>query len=56
MSAVPTFDPNDFSREKDYSVFLNPMIEATYELGSVLKPITMAAALEEDLVTPRSTY
>lgn len=52
----PAFDPNAFSGEKDFSIFLNPAVEASYELGSVMKPITMAAALEEKKVTPDSTY
>ncbi|MBI3631127.1 MAG: penicillin-binding protein 2 [Candidatus Sungbacteria bacterium] len=52
----PAFDPNAFSREKDFGVFLNPTVEATYEFGSVIKPITMAAGIEEGLVTPDATY
>ncbi len=56
LAAVPTFDPNAFSKEKDFSVFLNPLVESRYELGSVIKPITMAAGIEEKVVTPESTY
>ena len=52
----PVFDPNAFAKEKDFSVFLNPLVESTYELGSVLKPITMAGGLEERLITPDTTY
>ncbi|MFY9462956.1 MAG: penicillin-binding protein 2 [Candidatus Sungiibacteriota bacterium] len=52
----PTFDPNEFFKEKDFGIFLNPMGEASYEFGSVMKPITMAGALEEKLVTPATTY
>lgn len=55
-AAYPSFDPNEFSRVKDYSIFLNPAVESMYELGSVLKPITMAGALSEGVVTPSSTY
>lgn len=52
----PAFDPNDFSSQKDYSVFLNPLVQATYEAGSVMKPITMAGGLEEKLVASDSVY
>lgn len=52
----PAFDPNEFSKEKKYSVFLNPTVEGIYELGSVMKPIVMAGGLEEKLITPQSTY
>ncbi len=55
-AAFPVFDPNAFSQEKDFSVFLNPLVEASYELGSVMKPITMAAGIEEKKVTPGSLY
>ena len=52
----PAFDPNEFSKEKDFGIFLNPTNESSYELGSVMKPITMAGGLEEKLVTPETTY
>ena len=55
-AVAPGFDPNAYSKEKDYTVFLNPAVESSYELGSVLKPVTMASAIEEELVTPASTY
>ncbi len=56
QAAQPTFNPNEFSKEKNYSVFLNPAVESVYELGSVVKPITMAAAIEEKAVKPETTY
>lgn len=56
MSAVPTFNPNEFTKEKNYSVFINPAVESMYELGSVMKPITMAGGLQEKIVTPDTTY
>lgn len=56
MAASPTFDPNEFSKEKNFSVFLNPLVESNFELGSVLKPITMAGSLQEKLIEPDTTY
>ena len=56
LAARPVFDPNEFSKEKDFSVFLNPAVESMYELGSVVKPLTIAAAMEEKKVTPDTTY
>lgn len=55
-AAYPVFDPNNYAKEKDFSVFLNPLVEASYEFGSVVKPITMAAGLEERVVEPSTTY
>lgn len=56
LAARPVFNPNEFFTEEDFSVFLNPLVEARYELGSVMKPLTMAAALEEGVVKPETTY
>lgn len=56
MAGDPSFDPNEFGKEEDLSIFLNPLTESVYELGSVLKPLTMAGALDANIVTPASTY
>lgn len=56
LASRPTFDPNAYSREKDFSVFRNPIIDSQFELGSVFKPITMAGGIEERVVTATSTY
>ena len=56
MAADPAHDPNLFSKEKSFSVFLNPLMEAIFELGSVLKPITMAGGLQENLIEPHTIY
>ena len=52
----PTFDPNLFSQQEDLSIFLNPAVESRYELGSVVKPLTMAAGIAERKVQPDSRY
>ena len=56
LANIPTFDPNNYSKEKDFSVFLDSAVQASYELGSVMKPITMSAALEERVVKPETNY
>lgn len=56
MSSVPTFNPNNFSEEKDVSVFSNPIVERVYEMGSVIKPLVMASALDAGVVDKNTTY
>jgi cell division protein FtsI (penicillin-binding protein 3)/stage V sporulation protein D (sporulation-specific penicillin-binding protein) len=55
MNAVPTFDLN--ARE-DTSIdqFRNPLVEDVYEMGSIIKPLTMAAGLDSGAVTRGTTY
>ncbi len=56
MAAYPTFNPNEYSKVEDISVFRNPLISDEYECGSVFKPVTMSIGLDMDKVTPDSTY
>ncbi len=56
MCSLPDFNPNDLSGVKNVGVFNNTSIFTAYEPGSVFKPITMAAGLDLDLVSPFTTY
>lgn len=56
LCSVPDFDPNNYGEVKSASVYNNTAIFTPYEPGSVFKPITMAAALNENLVTPETTF
>lgn len=56
MCSVPDFDPNDFSKVEDISVFNNPALFEPYEPGSIFKPVTMAAAIDAGRVAPTTTY
>ncbi len=56
MAARPAFDPNFYNEVNSLKVFVNPVIEHIYELGSVFKPLTMAAAIDLGKISPETTY
>lgn len=56
MTVSPTFNLNNFKDEKDVSIFSNPLISDAYEMGSIIKPLTMAAGLDTGDVTAKTTY
>lgn len=64
--SLPTYDNNLFSRNisvKDYEKLrddpaqplFNKVISGAYPSGSIIKPMTASAALEEKVVTPQTT-
>lgn len=55
LNIVPSFDLNDRSG-LDIETFQNPLVENVYELGSIIKPLTVAAGLDSRVITPHSTY
>jgi cell division protein FtsI/penicillin-binding protein 2 len=56
LANFPPFDPNQYSKEKDLGVFQNGAVQKLFEPGSIMKPFTMAAALNEGKITPDTTY
>lgn len=56
MANYPSYSPAKFSEAKDNSVFVNGVISVPYEIGSVAKPFTMSAGLNEGKVKPNDTY
>ncbi len=56
MAARPAFDPNTYNTVENPHVFIDPLVEGRYELGSIMKPLTMAAAIDAGAVTTATTY
>lgn len=56
MAQLPTFNPNDLSNIKDVGIFSNSLVEDVYEMGSIIKPLTMAAGIDSGVITAQSTY
>lgn len=55
MAVHPSFDLNAFGQAEP-AWYGNPMIENVYEMGSIIKPLTMAAGLDSGAVTAATTY
>jgi cell division protein FtsI (penicillin-binding protein 3)/stage V sporulation protein D (sporulation-specific penicillin-binding protein) len=56
MGAYPTFDLNNFGDVTDPGLFANPIVESRYEMGSIIKPLTMAAGIDSGAVEEDTTY
>lgn len=56
MTVNPSFDLNKFQEEKNSGIYNNPLVDSSYEMGSIIKPLTMASGLDAKVVTPETTY
>jgi cell division protein FtsI/penicillin-binding protein 2 len=56
MALSPTFDLNAFNKETDATIYANPMAQNVYEMGSIMKPLTMAAGIDSGSIKETDTY
>ena len=56
MCSSPDFDPSEYGKVSDLSILNNPATFEAYEPGSIFKAFTMAAGLDAQKVTPKTTY
>lgn len=56
MCSMPDFNPNKYNEVSSIDVFNNSTIFTAYEPGSIFKPLTMVAALNEELVHPNTYF
>lgn len=52
----PAYDPNTYNTVDNPSVFSNQLVEGRYELGSIMKPLTMAIGIDTGAVTPKTKF
>lgn len=56
MEELPSFDLNNFNKVDDIKVYKNDLVGGVYEMGSIIKPLTVAAALDAGKINLNSTY
>lgn len=56
LALTPSFDPNAPQNESDAAIFRNKLIEDRYEMGSIIKALTIGIGLDSGAITARTTY
>ncbi|MEK7532750.1 MAG: penicillin-binding protein 2, partial [Patescibacteria group bacterium] len=56
LCSYPVFDPNEYQKIETIQQFNNNAIFHAYEPGSIMKPLIMAAALDQEVVTPDTEF
>lgn len=56
MANYPTYEPAQYNKVEDYSVFLNSIVSVPYENGSVIKALTVGAGLDSGAITANTTF
>lgn len=56
MANWPTYDPANYGNVENGNLFTNAAVADPLEIGSVMKPLTAAAALDKGVVQPNSSY
>jgi cell division protein FtsI/penicillin-binding protein 2 len=56
MANVPTYDPSKYYEVNDASVFQNNAVSHPIEVGSTMKTLTTAAALDQRVINLNTTY
>ncbi|MFN3188722.1 MAG: peptidoglycan D,D-transpeptidase FtsI family protein [Candidatus Paceibacteria bacterium] len=55
LNSMPSYNLND-RRGATIEQFRNPLVENVYEMGSIVKALTLAAGLDSGVILPTSTY
>ena len=56
MAELPNFNPADLSNVSDPKIFSNSLVESVYEMGSIIKPLTVASGIDSGAITAKSSY
>lgn len=56
MANWPSYDPSQYYNVDNPSVFTNAAVSSPLEVGSIMKTLTAAAALDQGVIKPDTTY
>jgi cell division protein FtsI/penicillin-binding protein 2 len=56
MANYPSYDPGQYYNVSDAALFNNAAVSEPFEVGSVMKTLTAAAALDQGVVTTATSY
>lgn len=56
MSQTPSFNPEQTKNVKDISIYNNDIVDSAHEMGSIIKPLTMAVGVDTGKVHADSIY
>ncbi|MEX0931298.1 MAG: penicillin-binding protein 2 [Candidatus Paceibacterota bacterium] len=56
LAATPDFNPNTFNVSGSEQFYSNPNIQDVYEMGSIIKALTVAIGLDTNAITSETTF
>ena len=56
MANYPTYNPGEYFKVENGDTFNNSVVSSPLEVGSIMKPLTAAAALDKGVVSKNTTY
>ncbi len=56
MANYPTFNPSEFYNAENPAVFTNPIVSEPMEVGSIVKPLVVASALDQGVINENWSY
>lgn len=56
MANYPSYDPAQYYKVTDANIFNNAAVSSPLEVGSVMKTLTVSAALDQGVIKPDTTY
>lgn len=56
MANFPTYNPSEYSKVTDASLFTNPSVSSPLEVGSIMKTLTVAAGLDQGVIAANGSF